>query len=62
MRQTIINLRVVAIQWTDGNPRDGSARSRRQIPIRVKGRVKNLPTTEEVCTIFEGPHEVGTNR
>ena len=41
----------------DDNPRNESAHSHRQIPIRVKGHVEDLPDADEVLTIFGGPYE-----
>ena len=53
-----INPRVIAIEWTDGNPRIGSARSHRQILFRVNKCIEDLLAAEEVLTIFRGLHEV----
>ena len=59
--QADANSRTVSVQWMGGNPRVGIVRSRRQILIKVKVRIEDLPATEEVLTIFWGPHKAGTN-
>ena len=53
---------VIAIHRMDGNLRAGGACSHWQVPVRVKERVEDLSNTEDVLTIFGGPHEAGNNR
>ena len=61
MQQMDANPRAVNAKQTCGSLRAGIECSCWQIPVGAKKHIEDLPTIEEVLTIFGGPYKAGNS-